>query len=169
MEFAQFHESRRRWIRTRMERYILQEELATKLRDHGGQIDVEATGWVRESFDGDFAQLAEVIVEIRLRGPRIDDSVLSHLAEHRNVLGALLRLDLAESNVTDDGLECLRGLTSLEEMNLAGTRVTNVGLKTLQRMHGLSKVDLRGTATSWWGRCQLRWRHSHLTLVSGRL
>jgi hypothetical protein len=43
-------------------------------------------------------------------------------------------LDLFGTNVTDAGLEPLKGLAELEELDVRGTKVTSKGAKILQQI-----------------------------------
>jgi hypothetical protein len=55
---------------------------------------------------------------------------------------------LATGHVTDANLECLRGLTQLEELYLEGAKVTDAGLKHLKGLTHLQVLDLSGTDVS---------------------
>lgn len=163
-EYAQFHQSRRRWMQSHVERYIQQQEFAEKLATYGGTVESEQIEWVMKSFDGDFAQLVEKIVAVELRGPQADDRAVALLVEGKNLLGNLRWLDLSGSKVTDEGVGRLAALTSLERLNLRDTGVTWRGLRELRRLPVLKRADIRGTHVGWWGRLRLRWAFRHLKL-----
>ena len=42
-------------------------------------------------------------------------------------------LELGDTQITDAGLEHLKGLTSLQILGLAGTQVTDAGVKDLEK------------------------------------
>ena len=42
-------------------------------------------------------------------------------------------LDLSNTEITDAGLEQLKGLKKLEKLDLSNTKVTNAGVKDLQK------------------------------------
>jgi hypothetical protein len=48
---------------------------------------------------------------------------------------------LNDTQVTDAGLECLKGLTELEWLNLKNTQVTNDGVNKLQRALPHCKIE----------------------------
>ena len=48
-------------------------------------------------------------------------------------LTALIRLGLSGTQITDAGLEDLKGLSALVELHLEQTRVTDEGVKKLER------------------------------------
>jgi Leucine-rich repeat (LRR) protein len=52
---------------------------------------------------------------------------------------------LSDTNVTDDGLKHLQGLTQLRTLDLSATNVTDAGLKHLQGLTELQILDLNGT------------------------
>jgi hypothetical protein len=60
-------------------------------------------------------------------------------------LGKVRSLDLSSTVVTDESLEQLTGLTSLEELLLNGTEVGDAGVKHLEGLSGLRKLDLAET------------------------
>ncbi len=54
-------------------------------------------------------------------------------------------VNVLDTQVTDAGLEHLRGLTSLEELNLRFTQVTDAGLEHLKGLNSLNELDLSDT------------------------
>ena len=61
--------------------------------------------------------------------PDLSDAGLEHLRG----LTYLECLNLASTNVTDEGLEHLKGLTNLETLSLDNAKVTDAGVKKLQQ------------------------------------
>jgi Leucine-rich repeat (LRR) protein len=57
-------------------------------------------------------------------------------------------LGLGLSDVTDVGLEHLKGLTNLQSLILEGTKVTDVGLEHLKGLPRLRWLDLADTKVS---------------------
>jgi hypothetical protein len=57
-------------------------------------------------------------------------------------------VDLKRTRITDDGLQHLTGLTSLQELYLENTRITDDGLKHLSDLTGLEILHLSGTHVS---------------------
>ncbi len=70
-------------------------------------------------------------------------SYIRHLLNSNEILG--LKLDLRSRNLTDAGLEHLKGLGKLEQLWLGGTAVTDVGLAYLAGLASLQSVDLAST------------------------
>ncbi len=55
----------------------------------------------------------------------------------------LRRLDMNETNVTNEGLHALTGLAKLERLSLAGSLITDAGLAALTGLDGLKVLHLR--------------------------
>src|SRR6185503_46271 len=73
----------------------------------------------------------------------LTDEGLQHL--HR--LPTLEHLDVSGTAITDRGLEVLRHLPALKHLSLAGTRVTDAGASHLSQCHELEHLNLSWTAT----------------------
>jgi hypothetical protein len=72
----------------------------------------------------------------RSRHTEITDAGLEHLKG----LSALQTLYLNDTKVTDTGLACLKGLTRLSNLNFAGTKVIEAGAQELKK--ALPKVRI---------------------------
>jgi len=68
------------------------------------------------------------VIKVLLSDTQITDAGLEHLKG----LTSLQWLDLRYTQITDTGLEHLKGLTSLQWLELNSTRVTDTGIKKLQ-------------------------------------
>ena len=76
------------------------------------------------------------------RGKNVTDGGLEHLKG----LTHLTKLKLfRRTNVTDAGLEHLKGLTNLEELRLSGTQVSDAGLQHLKGLKSLLWLILEDT------------------------
>jgi hypothetical protein len=82
--------------------------------------------------------------ELDLADAEVTDEGLARLSS----LVGLRRLNLRNTLVSDAGLVSLKGLTRLQELDLSATEVSDAGLVHLQRMTGLKRLDLRYTAIS---------------------
>jgi Leucine-rich repeat (LRR) protein len=74
-------------------------------------------------------------------GPTINDASL------KCVLGLpnLKRLDLAFSNVGDDGVKHVSKLRVLEDLNLKGSDVSDLSVFNLSQMHSLQRLNVEHT------------------------
>ncbi len=60
-------------------------------------------------------------------------------------MGSLAELDLDGTQVTDAGLEHLKGMTILQLLYLNDTQITDVGLGHLKGLPNLDSLHLNGT------------------------
>lgn len=65
-----------------------------------------------------------------------------HLADLIPVRDHIARLNLANSKVTDKGMEQIGGMTNLEWLHLGGTRITDSGLSKLSGLSNLNYINL---------------------------
>jgi hypothetical protein len=57
----------------------------------------------------------------------------------------VIKVLLSDTQITDAGLEHLKGLTSLKRLDLYSTQITDAGLEHLKGLTGLQSLDLRST------------------------
>jgi Leucine-rich repeat (LRR) protein len=81
------------------------------------------------------------VVEVYVNRTQITDAGLEHLKG----LTSLTTLGLRGPQITDAGLEHLKGLTSLTTLYLDGPQITDAGLEHLKRLTSLTTLDLRST------------------------
>ncbi len=98
--------------------------------------------------DVDWNRLVKEIRENQIRGldaPRqTDDEDLSHFRQNL----PLLRLSLNGTQVTNNGLQHLSGLTNLQQLFLGGTEIGDAGLRHLQRLKNLRRLYLNRSITN---------------------
>jgi len=90
--------------------------------------------------DSDLKYLKEMLSELHslsLGGTQVTDAGLEHLKG----MSQLQHLYLNNTHVTDAGLEHLKGLTQLQELLLSGTQVTNEGVRKLQHALPNCKIE----------------------------
>lgn len=68
--------------------------------------------------------------------------------EHDDTTGEVIMACLSDMQITDAGLEHLKGLARLKYLNLSGTQVTDAGLARLQGLTSLTFLNLRDTRIS---------------------
>ncbi len=78
----------------------------------------------------------------------LTDGGLKEIAGALKQLPALEMLNLDCTQLTDQGLTHLKGLTHLSELSLRATRITDAGLKHLEKLSSLKKLALNLTAVS---------------------
>jgi hypothetical protein len=155
VEFVAYCGDHRKWIADHIETYLRQREADAKVERLGGQVEFEEVDWLKQSV-GDFAVLVERLRVIRLRNTAADDDLMNFLAEQPSRTPYLIELDLANTRISDSGLQALTGLHLLQRLDLSGTRVTWRGLwATVEELPSLEKVGLAGTAIGWLSRWRL--------------
>jgi AcrR family transcriptional regulator len=73
-----------------------------------------------------------------------------------NLIANIQQLDLSYTNITDAGLERLKGLNTLQQLYLRGTTITDAGLERLKGLNTLQQLDLSGTTITDAGLERLR-------------
>nr|MBC8875589.1 redoxin family protein [Planctomycetota bacterium] len=111
----------------------------------------------------DFAYLSGLksLEELDLANSAVTDDDIQCI----NGLPHLRELDLSCTGVTDDGLSKLRDCAALEDLNIAGTRVTDAGLEYLQTTRSLRRLNLTGLRVTDFGLASLQSLESLQTLV----
>ncbi len=91
--------------------------------------------------DRDNSQPGKPVISINLSGTNVKDDDLRLLAG----LSSLRELYLIGTNITDAGLKWLVDLQKLEELRVGNTKITDAGLKDLAKLKSLKMVGLLGT------------------------
>jgi Leucine-rich repeat (LRR) protein len=81
------------------------------------------------------------IKRLNLRGTKVTDNTLEHVSG----LTTLESLDVGYAEVTDVGLDRLAALTNLKELTIGGNKLTDAGLQSLRFLTGLTYLDVSGT------------------------
>lgn len=115
-----------------------------------GGVDLQGNNSVTDEGLANLAQL-QALVGLGLNGANISDAGLRQLAR----VPTLRLLDVADTQVTDDGLNAINA-GSLEVLILAGTQVTDNGMRTLARCQRLRILDVRHTPVTESGIAALR-------------
>src|SRR4051812_40790419 len=92
-EYVKFRGDRRGWIARRMEEYLGVQETIEGIKRFGGQVETNLMDWLQKSF-GDFAELTESILAIRLNDSAHGEEFIEYLVSQRDRLLELRRLDL---------------------------------------------------------------------------
>jgi hypothetical protein len=144
-EYANFISGRRKWLGAQIERYAQQEELVLQIVNTGGHVRYEHKDWLSREIGADFAQVLDVVVEVYWTGPGVGDEQIEWLVRHRDIFSSLRSLNLAQSQVSDEGVERLGCFTALERLGLRGTPITHRALGVLESLPSLVELDIRET------------------------
>jgi hypothetical protein len=153
-EYVKFRGDRRGWIAKRMDEYIELQEVIDRLQKFGAELETSSVDWLEKSF-GDFAELSESVIGIRLNGAANGDDVLDYLIANRDKLLELRKLDLEGCVVTDDRVRQLSVFRRLNEINLNRTPITWQALHIVEWLPELDTVHIEGTGLKWLTRRKL--------------
>jgi hypothetical protein len=153
-EYVKFRGDRRGWIAKRMEEYIAVQETIDGIKEFGAHVETTALDWLQKSF-GDFAELTESILSIRLNDSARGEEFIEYLASRRDTLLELRKLDMAGSAITDEGVRQLSVFRRLQDLNLSRTPVTWEALHIVEWLPELEAVHVDGTALGWLTRRKL--------------
>jgi hypothetical protein len=153
-EYVKFRGNRRGWIANQVDAYLAVHKVIDRLQQFGAKVEIEALDWLQRSF-GDFAQLTESVVGIRLRDAANGDEVLNYLVSQKERLLELRRLDLAGSRISDMALRQLSIFRRLAELDVSRTPISWQGLKVVAQLPELESVRAEGTHLGWLGRWRL--------------
>jgi hypothetical protein len=153
-EYVKFRGDRRGWIAKRMDEYIGVQEVIDRLKQFGAQVETDALDWLEKSF-GDFAELTETILAVRLNNSVSGDEFIEYLVSQRDKLLELRRIDLAGCAVSDAAVRQLSVFRRLQELNLNRTPITWEALHIAGWLPELEEVHVEGTGLGWLTRRKL--------------
>jgi hypothetical protein len=153
-EYVKFHGDRRGWIAKRMEEYVATQEIVKQLEEFGAAVETSFLDWLRKSL-GEFAELTENILAIRLNNATNGDEFIDYIVNHHDRLLELERLDLAGCKVSDGSIRQLSVFHRLRELDLSRTPITWQSLHIVQWLPELHMVKVDGTNLNWFTRRRL--------------
>lgn len=164
LSLAAFHESRRRWLGDRVERYVERTQLIAQLEELGGRADFQRPDNYLQDYGPDYAEILCELVAIHLNGSSATDAALQTLCNSA-VFPEVQLLDLSESAVTDVGLQAMAG-SGLAGLNLRGTKISVQSLDVMKRLQKLEWLHLGQTKIGLWSRWRLRKNCPQLEVVT---
>jgi hypothetical protein len=164
LEYVEFRSSAREWIAARIERYIEQNELIEELQSAGGSVELEEGAW-RQRVLGEFGQVGDQIVAVRLNAMANVSACLKSLVQRRQLLDKLLLIDLGNSAVTDTEIGQLSAFPQLRRLDLRNARLSYRSLSVLGKFNDLTMLNLGGTRINRWQRFRLSRRFPQLRVV----
>jgi hypothetical protein len=154
-EYLRFRSDRRKWIAARMDEYLAEAALVERLRGMGAEVETVMLDWVRRSF-GDFADLTESIVAVRMTDSANVSELIETLVREQSSLAALKRLELPGCGVNDTLAWQLRPLKGLTHLDLSRTAITWRTLSLAEFLPALVSYEVKGTSVGWWPRVRLQ-------------
>ena len=153
-QYVEFRGDRRGWIAKQMDEYLAVQTIIERLRELGAEIELTTLDWLGKSF-GDFAQLTEQVIGVRLNGATNGDEVLEFIIGQHDRLLELRRLELAGSSVSDAMIRQLIVFRRLAELDLSRTPITAEALQIVEWLPELGTITIEGTGLSWLARRRL--------------
>lgn len=153
-EYLKFRGDRRGWIAKRMEEYLGVQEVVAGLKEFGADVETTALDWLQKSF-GDFADLTESVVGIRLHDSAHGEEFVEFLVGQHEKLLELRRIDLTGCAITDAAVRQLSVFRRLQELNLSRTPITWEALHVVQFLPELNEVNVQNTSLGWLTRRKL--------------
>jgi Leucine Rich repeats (2 copies) len=128
-------------------------DLGERLKVVEGEDHVTLTGWDKTDY-GLLERLPDTVV-LQMANSEVTDETLKHLEG----MTRLQELDLNDTQVTDAGLKLIAKLPKLERLRLRNTKITDAGFREcLMPLELLRKVDMTGTAVK--GSTLRQWRNA---------
>lgn len=166
-EYVRCHNHLRRdWLSTHVGPYLDLQALTTDVEQLGGQIEVEALEWMRDSF-GEFATLADRVRRVAFINQPSARPLWPVLEQHLTSLHYLRELDLTGTPVEGHHLAWLRQLENLHTLRLGRVHVSRRLVDTLRQLPDLETVVIDRRSFPWWQRLWTRWQHPQINWQSG--
>jgi hypothetical protein len=151
----EFRCDRREWIAEHIDSYVAMQELVKCLDRHGAQVTTNAIDWLEQSF-GEFTQLTETILAVRLANSQNGDDVIQAITKEPSVIKGMIRLELPGCQISDESVLRLCLLKNLQYLDLSRTPITKNSLAIIEQMPELISLNLQGTRIGWWQRRKAR-------------
>jgi hypothetical protein len=154
-KYLDFRSDRRGWIANQMAGYLGTQEVIERLEQFGAEVTSDAIDWLKKSF-GDFAQLTENIVGIRLEGSAKAEEMIRYMVDHQSELGSLTQLELPRCQISDAAVLELDAFQQLQHLDLSETPVGKDATWIVDTILGLESLNLQGTRVGWWMKRKVR-------------
>lgn len=152
--YLEFRANSRGWIAKHMDGYLQSRQLIDQLEKLGAVVQTQMVDWLERSF-GDFAELTDAIVGIRLENSPHVEQVIDAMLANPSVLERLIRLELPGCPVTDQMAYDLTNFQQLHQLDLSGTQITKKALEIVDYLPALVTLDVSDTSVGWWARRKL--------------
>ena len=140
---------RREWIAEQVDDYVVMQDVVEILNRLGAEVTTNAIDWLEQSF-GEFAQLTETVLAVRLENSSEGDALIEALVQDSSVLSGMTRLELPGCQVTDETVLQLGKIRNLQQLDLSNTPVTKKCLTLIERLPELRELRLENTRVGWW-------------------
>ncbi|QDT48113.1 Leucine Rich repeats (2 copies) [Symmachiella dynata] len=129
---------------------------------HGGRAysEIVRPAWIPDAVDDGRLWVFERVIRVDLAVTQFSDEGLGYLQGLTN----LNHLDLFDTQVTDAGLKHLRGQTNLQFLDLTSTHVSDLGLRHLQKLLSLESLLIGQTQVTQAGIDELQKALPHCSI-----
>ena len=124
---------RREWIAEQVDSYVVMQDVVDVLNRLGAEVTTNALDWLEQSF-GEFAQLTETILAVRLEDSNEGDTLIEALVKNPAIMVGMTRLELPGCNVSDASVLELGKIKNLQQLDLSRTPVTKNCLALIDRL-----------------------------------
>ena len=140
---------RREWIAEQVDSYVVMQDVVDVLHRLGAEVTTNALDWLEQSF-GEFAQLTETILAVRLENSDEGDTLIEALIKNPAIMVGMTRLELPGCNVSDASVLKLAKIKNLQQLDLSRTPVSKKCLELIDRLPELREMRLEKTRIGWW-------------------
>jgi hypothetical protein len=153
-QYLEFRANSRGWIAKQMDGYLASRQLVDQLEKLGATVETQMVDWLERSF-GDFAELTDAIIGIRLENSPNVEQVIDAMLANPTTLDRLVRVELPGCPVTDQMAFNLTNFQQLHRLDLSGTQITKKALEIIDYLPALETFDVTDTGVGWWARRKL--------------
>jgi hypothetical protein len=153
-QYLEFRANSRGWIAKQIDGYLLSRQVIEQLEKCGATVETQMIDWLERSF-GDFAELTDAIIGIRLENSQHAEAMIDVMIANRTALERLVRLELPGCQLADETALQLATFQQLHHLDLSGTQITKDTLELLEDLPALESFDVSNTNVGWWARRKL--------------
>lgn len=166
LSLASFHESRRKWLGERVERYAERSQLIETVEQLGGTCVLQNPDACVQDFGPDYAAVLCELVSIHLTGPAATDAVIERLLTSA-AFSEVKLLDVSRSSVSDKGIALLAE-SHLQGLDVRRTAITRRSAAAFARMRQLEWLHVGKTRIGLWTRWRLQRLCPQLEIATDR-
>jgi hypothetical protein len=153
-QYTEFRSDRRNWIAARMNDYIEVQKVEQQFQQYGADVTSHSNDWLEKSL-GDFAQLTESIIRVRLADSPNADEMIRFMVTEPVALATLQQLELPGCQLSDDSVLQLGIFQQLQTLDLSRTSISHRALSIAEVLPELETLKVEGITLGWWAKYKL--------------
>lgn len=150
-QYLEFKRDSRAWIAKHMQGYLDSRDVGDTLRSYGAQVVAATIDWLQRSF-GDFAELTESIIRVRLEDSARAEQMIEYMLQHVPALGRMTHLELPGCQLSEESVRRLSAFEQLMHLDLSRVPVSKSVRPVVAALTNLESINLDGTRVGWWSR-----------------